>query len=103
MTERNRQFAGLSPREIFLAHDAALFSGRNKKSQGVAVMHHHSIGSEIYPAFVGIDGDVHGAGADVAPAIELMPFGAWKLEHVDVFFFDDVLHHRAVFDYVGLE
>ena len=66
-------------------------------------MHHHTISAEVDPAFIGIDSDVHRTSADVTAAVEFVPLGTGELEHVDVFFFNHVLHDRAVLNHVGLE
>ena len=101
--ERNRQLTGLAAREIFVAHNAPLLPRRNEKSQRVAIVHHHAISSQVDPALVGIPRDVHRAGADVAPAIELMPLRTGEFEHVNVFTLDHVLHDRAIVDHFGFD
>src|SRR5579859_7443469 len=103
VAERNGEFAGLAAGKILFAHDAALFARRNKKAQLIAIMNHDAIRAQIDPALVRVARDVHRAGADVTSAIKFMPLGSGKLVHINVFAFENVFHHRAVFDHFGLE
>jgi len=45
-----------------------LFSRRDEESERIVVVDHHAIRSQVDPAFIRIDRDVHRASADVASA-----------------------------------
>src|SRR5262245_6987825 len=98
LPERNRDFAWLAPGKILLAHDAALLAGRDVEAERIFIVNHHSVGSEIDPALIGVARDVNRARADVTPAVKLVPLRRRKLPHVDVFAFGDILCHGAGLD-----
>src|SRR5205807_7999841 len=103
LSERDRYLANFTLRKMFLAHDAAVFAGRDIETQRVLVVDHHTVSSQIYPTLVGIASDIHGAGPDIPAAVQLVPFRGRELPHVDVLAPKDVLHYRAIFDYLRFD
>src|SRR5947208_6046965 len=103
LTKRDCDLAGLTACKIFFAHDAALLARRDVKAKRVFVLNHYPVSPEVDPTFVGLNRDIDRAGADVAAAVQLVPLRRGKLPHVDVFAFEDVLHHGSIFDDFGLD
>ncbi len=76
--------------------NAAVLARRNIEADGVAVVHHHPVGSEIDPLLFRIPGDVEASGADVAAAVVRVPLRRRQLQHVHVVAHHHVLEDRTV-------
>ena len=98
LSERHCDFASLPFRKIFFTHDAALFSRRNIKAQRVAIVNHDAISAEVYPARVGIGGDIHRSGSDIAAAVEFVPLRGGELPHIDLVALENIFQNRTVVD-----
>ena len=85
---------------IFLAHDARMVAGRDIKAEGVLVVDLHAIDADVDPtAFFRFAGNDAVGGADVAPAVELMPVRRREDRHVYVSAGFDVFENRTASDY----
>ena len=54
VAEADRHGKRLALIEIFLAHDAAVLTGRNVERESIAIVHHDAVATEIDPAFVDV-------------------------------------------------
>src|ERR1043165_401042 len=84
MAERNRDRQRPSLRMIFISMHTPVFAGRHMQPETIGAMNHDAISADVHPTFVGIARNHQIVGADVAPAIELVPPRHGKLEHVNV-------------------
>ena len=74
---------------------AAMLAWRHVQRQTIRAMHHNSVSADVHPIFFRVARDYQIVGADVAPAVELVPARHGKLEHVDVFALLDVFEERS--------
>ncbi len=98
VAEADGHRAGPALIEIFLPDDAALFSRRDVKRQGVFVVHHDAVAADVDPALVDVAGDDEMGGAHVAAAVFFMPMGHRQRQQIDVLAFVNIFHHRAAVD-----
>ena len=81
--------------EIFLAHDAPVLARRDVERESIAIVHHDAVATEIDPTLVDVAGDHQMRGAEVAPAVFLMPARHGQGKQIDIFAFENILHHRS--------
>ncbi len=86
----------LAAREIFLAVDIAVMARRHDEADALLVVHLRAIGPGVEPVLLGIARDAVGAGADIAPAVLLVPDGRREFLDIDILAQHHVLEHRPV-------
>ena len=101
VADADRHRTGLALLEIFLADDPAVLAGRHPQAQRLLVMDHHPVGADIDPIGIRVLHDHQIAGADEAPAVELMEERHRELVDIHVLVAIDVLQHGAGLDGAG--
>ena len=64
----------------------------------VSVVHHNAVATDVDPIFVRIACDHDVAGADIAPAVALVPKRHRKLEEIDIVAGKNIFQHRSARD-----
>ena len=72
-------------------------------ADGFLVVDFAAVGAEVIPFGVGIFGDAHVGGADIAVRVGLVMDRHGQLEHVDFVAFQDIFEDRPGLDHLGLE
>src|SRR5512144_3226217 len=83
--------------------NAPVFSRRHVQSHVIAPVDHDSIGTDVYPAFVGIARDHKVIRADIPAAVQLVPARHGKSEQIDIVIFEDILKEWRVADDLRLD
>src|SRR5258706_15852263 len=94
-TETAYHRTGFALVKIFLPVQPAMLSRRDVHAHGIAVVHHDPVTADVDPTFVGIAGDYHVTGANVTPAVALVPARHGKFEKIDVVAGKNIFHHRS--------
>src|SRR6266852_4481483 len=90
-----------APRAPFVAVLPAVLAGRDVEPEARLVVDHHAIRPQVDPVLIGIDGHIEAAGAEVAAAVELVPFRGGEDRAVDLIATENVLEDRAVPHHLG--
>src|SRR5262245_2176154 len=98
MSSGDRNRARLSSFPVALHDDPTMMARRDENACGFLVVNHHPVGAKINPVAVTLAHDRHRTGADIAPAVIVVPQRSGKLEQVYSLSFIDVLKDRAILD-----
>ena len=98
MPDADQHRAGLVALEVLFANQAAVLARRHPQPDRVLVVDHDAIGADVDPLVLGIAHDDQVAGADEAPAVELVQQRRRKLHQIDLAVAVDVLEHRPAVD-----
>src|SRR5215813_10285881 len=91
MAERHGHLKWLTAGGVFVALHAAVLPWRNVESHLVLIMNHDSVGAVVHPALVRVAGYIDASSTDVATTILIVPERRWKLKHIDVAVFVNII------------
>src|SRR5215475_5776396 len=93
--QNDRDRCGLLLLPVLMTNDAAVPSGGNVYSDRIAIMDLNPVDAHVHPAVLRVAYQHHAAGTDVISAVQLVPEGSDKLQHVDVLPLLDVFHNGS--------
>ena len=91
--DSNRE--GLAGLLVLLILNAAMLSLDHVDGDMITIMDHRAVGADVHPIRIEVSRDDRAAGADVAAAIQFVPEGHWKDQHIDVYILLDVFEDGA--------
>ena len=94
----HRDGAGLSTLVVFAHDDQAVLAGRHHHRCDIRLMRLHAIGTVVDPAGIRVLHHDETGGADVRPAVVLMPDRGRNFLDIDVLAFEHVVQQRPAVD-----